>query len=163
MLADKKRILQVIASKPGLRTVEVAETVDCEMDMVEAYIREELKNGIVKIEKVQVPGGREVNSYIMRADCVHLYTPKTVEEIPEQPIKRKGELAVEFLQKNGGRANRDQLLIAMGLTRTHRPGSMVDRGNAPRRDSEGWRRLDSRLGRGSDFSAGEFILLRALV
>lgn len=60
-----KKILDLIAQKPGIRTVEIAEEVDCDVDHVDFAIAGQLKHREVIAEQIMAPNGRPQNKYRM--------------------------------------------------------------------------------------------------
>lgn len=59
------KILKLIAERPGVRTVEIADLVDCDLDLVEPSIDSYLASGEVIRTEVLAPNGREMYSYRM--------------------------------------------------------------------------------------------------
>lgn len=60
-----KRILDLIAQKPGIRTVEIADEVDCDVDHVDFAIAGHLDRREVIAEQIMAPNGRPQNKYRM--------------------------------------------------------------------------------------------------
>jgi hypothetical protein len=61
-----KPILDLITRKPGIRIIEIADLVDCDPDMVESSIRDEIKSGVVIATPITAPNGKSANALRMR-------------------------------------------------------------------------------------------------
>lgn len=59
-------ILALIGKRPGIRAVEIADQVDCEVEAVERSIREEIVAGNVRREIVTAPNGRPTCAFWLK-------------------------------------------------------------------------------------------------
>jgi hypothetical protein len=57
---DKQAILALIARQPKIRTVEIADHVDCEPDQVEQLLRDEISRGDITKHSIKAPSGKEI-------------------------------------------------------------------------------------------------------
>lgn len=87
------KILKLITERPGVRTVEIADLVDCDLDLVEPSIDSYLASGEVTRTEVLAPNGREMYSYRMSGaeparEVVLAVTPVAVpRSAPAGPVK----------------------------------------------------------------------------
>jgi hypothetical protein len=59
-------ILALIGKRPGIRAVEIADQVDCEVEAVERSIKEQIDAGNVRREIVTAPNGRPTCAFWMK-------------------------------------------------------------------------------------------------
>jgi hypothetical protein len=59
-------ILKLIAERPGIRAVEIADKIDCEVDAVERSISEQIESGYVRHEVITAPNGRLTPAFWMK-------------------------------------------------------------------------------------------------
>lgn len=152
MFTDK--ILELIAQNPqGLRTVEIADKVDCDLDMVESSIREAIAARDVTMEEVIGPNQRPTKAFYpsdvlvarfkatqqpLKPWPAHVKTPATA------ATKSRAELGIEYIQNAGPDINvvDDDLRRVMNLNKVQYPsawlGGAVERGLV-HRDGKFWR------------------------
>ncbi|MFZ6655868.1 hypothetical protein [Undibacterium sp. TJN19] len=129
MAHNTNRILSIIKANPGIRQVEIADKVDCDMDAVEWALKPQIELGDVLRSLVAGPNGVSQSSYKLAPnfeapDYVEPKTPAapTVEQqskdtpSPAQaaPYKSKPDLAIDHLSKVGF-ADDVAMRVAMGL------------------------------------------------
>jgi hypothetical protein len=59
-------ILAAIAARPGIRAVEIADQVDCELEAVERSIKDEIDVGNVRREIITAPNGKPTCAFWMK-------------------------------------------------------------------------------------------------
>jgi hypothetical protein len=59
-------ILKLIAERPGIRAVEIADKIDCEVEAVERSISEQIESGYVRREIIKAPNGRPTPAFWMK-------------------------------------------------------------------------------------------------
>lgn len=59
-------ILMAIAERPGIRAVEIADKVDCEVEAVERSISEQLESGYIRREIITAPNGRPTLAFWLK-------------------------------------------------------------------------------------------------
>lgn len=60
---DKDQMYVLIAQRPKIRTVEIADIIDCEPDQVEPALAQEIQRGDIIVHKVTAPNGRPANGF----------------------------------------------------------------------------------------------------
>lgn len=129
-----KAILDLIAKRPGVRTVEIADLVDCEVPMVEVSIKDQLANGSVIAEEVIAPNGRKTWAYQLRDGSVMpaptpplapLTTPITA-KAPAAPKRTKVDLAMDFIRSQPNQQATDaELREVMSLSKDRFPSTFL--------------------------------------
>jgi hypothetical protein len=122
-------ILDLIAKQPGIRTVEIADLVDCDVDMVDKAIKAQIDAGVILVEAVHAPNGHPTSSY-RHAKPVALLAPESGIDVPidsqampsaelpaflEKKEKTKTQMGIDCIVANSGRATISQLHEALGL------------------------------------------------
>lgn len=97
-----EKIMHLIKQKPGIRQVEIADMADCDPDHVDHAIADFIANGIVIKNETLAPNGKLQPAYSIK----HQATPKE---------KSKVDMAIEYMQANGGQATEKQLQAAMAI------------------------------------------------
>jgi RNA polymerase sigma-70 factor, ECF subfamily len=143
-----KQILELIARNPqGLRTVEVADKVDCEPDMVEVSIREALAGREVVTEDVIAPNGKAQKAFFPTDRLIAKYPlpPKPAPAPPPQKpreTKSKAEIGVEFIRNATFDVVDNDLRRILGLTGLQYPAAWLSGPLATglvHRDGKFWR------------------------
>ena len=57
------QMLRIIADKPGIRSVELADLISIDADLVRPTLKTHIEKGEVRFEKIQAPNGRWINAY----------------------------------------------------------------------------------------------------
>jgi hypothetical protein len=57
---DKQAILLLIAKQPGIRTVEIADEIDCEPGQVELALHDHIRSAEIARQPIKAPNGKEV-------------------------------------------------------------------------------------------------------
>lgn len=103
-----KQILELIVLRPGIRTVEIADAVDCDIEMVQPSIQDQITAGQIAVKDVTAPNGRAAKAFIPSPSLVEQYRPspevKTPVETPatqEAQGKNKVQAAEIYLAKHG--------------------------------------------------------------
>ncbi|NRR28876.1 hypothetical protein HSX11_01635 [Oxalobacteraceae bacterium] len=63
MVIDKHRVLAQIALQPKIRSVEIADAMDCEAEMIDRCLAPEIAAGDVKVLRAFAPNGRPVSGF----------------------------------------------------------------------------------------------------
>lgn len=82
-------ILMAIAERPGIRAVEIADKVDCDIEAVERSIREEIDAGNVRREIITGPNAKPTLAFWMKdtpAGKPPGATPKAPKAVPVQSV-----------------------------------------------------------------------------
>lgn len=125
-------VIQLIKDRPNIRTVEIADMIDCEPDMIEPALRIHIASGVITVIPVTAPNGRPANGFVyngMKATPATV-VPPSVADIPklgDQPLHSamsKVELAIRHLRATGS-ATSMQLREVMGLSKTQSPVSFL--------------------------------------
>lgn len=145
-----KAILDLIERRPGVRTVEIADLIDCELDIVEASIKDGLLSGAVKREQIIAPNGRPTYAYRMREakPAPEVVEPEAAPEpspkldpaarseppapsaspapIASSPGKTKVEIAMDFIRSQPSQsASDDDLRFIMNLRPDQSPSAFL--------------------------------------
>lgn len=107
-----QRIIALIKECPGIRLVEIADKIDCDVEVIEPAINEHVRIGMIIKEDVLAPNGRMQPSFKM-ASATALK--------PAVPERTKIDLAMDFLNAHNGKATAQELHDVMAL----RPGAHV--------------------------------------
>lgn len=107
-----QRIIALIKECPGIRLVEIADKIDCDVEVIEPAIGEHVRIGMIIKEDVLAPNGRMQPSFKM-ASATALK--------PAVPERTKIDLAMDFLIAHNGKATTQELHEVMAL----RPGAHV--------------------------------------
>lgn len=75
-------MVREIAKKPGIRTVEIADLVDCDVDMVMPALQDLISKSWVICKEIIGPNGLKTNSFQMHDSYVRT-------EVPTAPAKRE--------------------------------------------------------------------------
>lgn len=146
----KDQVYALIATRPKIRTVEIADIIDCEVEHVQPGLANEIARGDIVVHEVTAPNGRPANGFefseafkrtsayheIMAAAGVeHVPTPSAPSETAptpapavETPPALTGsypERAVAYIERCGGRADNEALRIAIGLGHGTAPTSYL--------------------------------------
>lgn len=60
---DMGKVLGLVAQRPGIRTVEIADLIDCEPEQVEPSLREHMARGDIVMLPVRAPNGKPANAF----------------------------------------------------------------------------------------------------
>lgn len=139
-------VLELIARRPGVRTVEIADLVDIDVDLVRKSIQAEIDQGIVKTEEVKALNGRmtvahsispnHIAKYLAPGAAISVSAPASPAPasavsgpgaiLPAAPANlTKVELAINCVRANAGRATSAQLHQAMGLRSSQHPTNFL--------------------------------------
>lgn len=77
-------ILKLIAERPGIRSVEIADQIDCDVDAVENSIKEQIESGYVRREVITAPNGRPTPAFWLKDAPPVVPTPEP--SAPPAPI-----------------------------------------------------------------------------
>jgi hypothetical protein len=133
MTDRKQQIMMLIAKQPRIRDVEIADTLDMDMDQVHRDLSDAVASNEVWVEKITAPNGLKVNAYSINPTssgwssgwkahsvAAPASQPSAV-PIPVAPVVSpavkeltKVDKAIAYLTANGSVTPRD-LAIAMGL------------------------------------------------
>lgn len=79
----KQQILDLILTRPNIRTVEIADRIDCDVESVRPLIADELRSGVIVEEDIRAPNGRIVQSF-RYANAVPV--AEVVKVLPPEPL-----------------------------------------------------------------------------
>ena len=116
-------IVDLIQKRPLIRTVEIADIVDCEPDRVEAALSGHIARGEVIVTPVIAPNGRTVNGYEFKAPAAQVAIPRLI-EATEPPAASKVDAAIRYIKANGTATGPDLRRI-MGLTDKQAPAAFL--------------------------------------
>jgi hypothetical protein len=125
-------VIQLIKDRPNIRTVEIADLIDCEPDLIEPALRVHIAAGVITVIPVTAPNGHPANGFVyngMKAAPAAAALP-SVTDIPklgDQPLHSamsKVELAIRHLRATGS-ATSMQLREVMGLSKLQSPVSFL--------------------------------------
>lgn len=132
-----KPILELIAKRPGIRTVEIADLVDCEPEMVQPAIQAEIDAKRIIVKPVTAPNGKPANAFIPCPSLVEQYRPvATASPAVEKPArsvqpgnpavqpKTKVQAAEMYLAKHG-KATVDEMREVLQCDKKAHPNSYL--------------------------------------
>lgn len=113
----REEILALIARQPGLRTVQIADKIGCEIDTVEASIEAELGSGVIVKRDVIAPNKRKATAFWLgEAALVD----------PGARPRTKAEIAIDFIRAQPERiATSADLHRELGLLGHELPSSIL--------------------------------------
>jgi len=118
----REEIIALIGANPGIRTVQIADQVNCEIDLVEASIEKELARGAIVKRSVIAPNNRKATGFWMASVA-------PAEDIPPQEAakpKTRVQVAIDFIAAQPNQiATGAELHRAMGLKPTETPSSFL--------------------------------------
>lgn len=79
----KQQILELILTRPNIRTVEIADRIDCDVESVRPLIADELRSGVIVEEDIRAPNGRIVQSF-RYANAVPV--AEVIKALPPEPL-----------------------------------------------------------------------------
>jgi len=144
----REEIIVLIGANPGIRTVQIADQVNCEIDLVEASIEKELASGAIVKRSVLAPNNRKATGFWMAsvapleelpAELVAELSRKgqaevlQAQEAPQKP-KTRVQIAIDFIAAQPNQiATGSELHRAMGLKPTETPSSFLQGALSDRR------------------------------
>ncbi len=164
---DTGKLLALIALRPKIRTVEIADLIDCEPDQVEPALKDYLTPGHIIMHQVTAPNGKPANGFefLERFKQTNLYKEITQSDAYRSMVRTMGpsidmdkassvvpveagpksthvERAVAFLlERPNNKATSAELRVAMGLKAGEGPGPYLTsglRGGRLKRDGQLW-------------------------
>lgn len=133
----KQQILALIAKRPGIRDVEIADAIDIDLNQVHRDLADAVANNDVWVEKIIAPNGLKVNGYSRNPAATGWQAPVVAAPVipapaPAAPVVphdgkelTKVDKALAYLTAHGS-VTASNLAIAMGLdTRKHSPISFL--------------------------------------
>lgn len=149
---DKKMVMDLIRRQPGVRSVEIADELDMDVEQVHRLLVDEIGAGTIVVKQLTAPGGKALNSYHFSPQAQSATapvalaalaigtasaTPVTVsasaeKQAPETAWERRAspkmrtELAIDYLRTCGAAGARSQeLAAAMGLRADQSPSNFL--------------------------------------
>lgn len=108
----KKQILELIALRPNIRTVEISDQLDIDMERIRPLIDSEIKSGLIVVSPIRAPNGKMVDSF--RSTSTVPVVQSKAEAAPVKPVVEavkpavevakpatKVDAAIEYLRENG--------------------------------------------------------------
>ena len=115
-------IIPLIGANPGIRTVQIADKVNCEIDLVEASIEEELASGAIVKRSVLAPNNRKATGFWMAS--VAPAEDLSLQEAAKP--KTRVQMAIDFIAAQPNQiATGAELHRAMGLKPNETPSSFL--------------------------------------
>ncbi|CAN7739181.1 hypothetical protein [Duganella sp. LjRoot269] len=68
MSIDIDRIYALVAQRPGIRTVEIADEIDCDADQVKPRLSGDIAAGNIAVRPISAPNGRTVDAFEFTAE-----------------------------------------------------------------------------------------------
>jgi hypothetical protein len=62
-MLDESKMLDLIASEPLIRTKELMDRLDCDIDVIEEALAPHLKSGHISAQPVRSPSGKPATGY----------------------------------------------------------------------------------------------------
>lgn len=151
-----KEVMELISNRPGLRTVEIADKLDCDFDVVEASLEGAIDSGRVVKYDVVAPNGRHAKAYriagVMAPRVDNIVETAKPEIVPEQPAPAvsvdtepltKTDKVILFLKSQPGQvATTEQIRQLLDMKKGHYPQSYLTTALATGRivkDGPAWR------------------------
>ena len=110
-----RRVLQTIAQKPNIRTIEICDTIDCEIELVEQVLAVLLKDKQIQATDGVAPNGRMAKFFDLFKDTLPATATPTL-----TATKSKVDLAIDFIREHG-RATTEQMRQVMDLKSHQHP------------------------------------------
>lgn len=104
MSIDLKALTDLIKSRPEIRTVEIADIIDCDPELIEPALRPHIAAGDIQVLPVIAPNGRTVNGFIWRkpeAAQSQIEVPVFAAQTSPPAGTSKIDLAIRFIRSNG--------------------------------------------------------------
>lgn len=136
----REEIIVLIGANPGIRTVQIADKVNCEIDLVEGSIEKELASGAIVKRSVLAPNNRKATGFWMAsvapaedlpAELVSELSKKgqaevlRAQEAAAKP-KTRVQMAIDFITAQPNQiATGAELHRAMGLKPNETPSSFL--------------------------------------
>lgn len=120
----RPKIIDLVRLRPGLTTVQISDSLDMDLELVEIALRDEVDLGAIRKQEVKSPNGRLALAFWLKDDPEVLPVLKEptrvlpqAPAVPGAPL-RKYDLAVACILENGGIATSAQLHAALKLKPT---------------------------------------------
>lgn len=129
MDAEQKRMLvALVASRPGLRTVEIADVMDCNIQCAEVALADLVGINILSAHEVIAPNTRAALAYTLSGVALPDKPAVVAPAAPTKPAMTNVDKAVEFIAANDGEATSAQLHALLGLKSTEYASSYLKGG-----------------------------------
>ncbi len=105
-----EQILELIGTKPGIRTVEISDRLDCDIEQLQDMLMDLFRSGLIVARDIIGPNKRPAKAYWLKgvAQVAASTTPAEIEITDETgPAKSKVELAIRFVAANGNATSAD--------------------------------------------------------
>ena len=119
MNIDINRLLMLIAARPKIRTIEIAELLDCEPSDVQPALQSRIDAGAIILHPVTAPNGKPANGFEMMSSQLETKRAAALRNTPGVDIDKamtKIDRAIAFIIEHDG-ATCGQLHGVMGLPR----------------------------------------------
>lgn len=121
--AKKLEALELIGARPGLRTVQLSELLDMDIEDVKDILAEHANASTIDVHDVVAPNGKDANAYTLHGVVLpgerqrgEMTAAAAVE--PETATAKQGtkiDQAVAFIEANGGRVSGSAMHAHLGL------------------------------------------------
>ena len=121
MIIDIERLLTLIAARPKIRTVEIAEILDCEPGEVRLALQRYVDDGTIAAHPIKAPNGNSIYEFEVISQATILTDAKRAAALRNAPgvdidrVTTKIGRAIDFITERGS-ATSGQLHGVMGLT-----------------------------------------------
>lgn len=123
MGVNVQRMLDLIHQKPGIRTVEISDRLDCEIDELNEVLLEQASRGVIARHQVTAPNGRNATAYTIAG--VMLPDANAAPVLAASPVEK----AIAFILAQPDRqATGAQLHIALDLKGDEAPSKVLAEG-----------------------------------
>lgn len=114
---QKKQMTALVASRPGIRTVEISDVMDCDIAPVNEALQELVDAGTLTSHDVKAPNGRDAKAFTLSGVALPAVPGVVVAAVTAKPMTNI-EKAIDFIAGNGGQATSAELHRLMGLKPT---------------------------------------------
>lgn len=133
---DIEKALYLIAQRPMIRSVEIADIIDCDIDQVEPALQSRISARLIVVHPITAPNGRPANGYEFSQAFKETAEYRELAQSPAATVKpepepstpaqkgSKAQLAIAYIQgKPNQMASTQELRAPMGLTAGEYPSS----------------------------------------
>lgn len=126
-----EQILELIGAKPGIRTIEIVDRLDCEIDVLQKRLEDLVALNLITAYKVTAPNNRPATAYTLKNAVVAESAPAPsappavqMKKV-EVPKMTKIEIAINYIKSHGGTATASELHSALNLKPDEYPSSWL--------------------------------------
>lgn len=135
-MINRTNLIDIIGKTPGLRTVQICDMLDCDMEELMAALElVSSANGPVVGYNTQAPNGRPATAWRLAGIAAPSVAPSLSPPVSKDPAwlstkipLTNVEKAIAFIKGNGGSATGSELHKLLGLQPTHYPSTYLGSG-----------------------------------